>query len=104
MSASFFTMVKTYFHCCTTRCSWCYTTNPDEYSNPHHPSSTMNDGDKSPFSFDDLSIPSNQGTPIIWSSSSSSLDGFTPPYKRINARPTFKPYNISIIPTNYYSD
>ena len=99
MSASFFTMFKTYFHCCTTRCTWC--SKNDEYSNN---SSTPNDGDKSPFSFEDMSSPSNQGTPITWSSSSSSLDGFTPPYKRIIARPTFKPYNISIIPTNYYSD
>ena len=100
MSTSFFTVLKTYLHCCTTRCSWC--SKNDEYSN--NSSSTLGDGDKSPFSFEDLSSPSNQGTPITWSSSSSSLDGITPPYKRINARPTFKPYNISIIPTNYYSD
>ena len=100
MSTSFFTVLKTYLHCCTTRCSWC--SKNDEYSN--NSSSTLGGGDKSPFSFEDMSSPSNQGTPITWSSSSSSLDGFTPPYKKINVKPTFKPYNISIIPTNYYSD
>ena len=100
MSTPFFTILKTYFHCCTTRGSCCYTTKIDEYSNKP---STMNAGDKSPF-FEDLSSPSNQGTPITWSSSSSSLDGFTPPYKKPTVKPTFKSYNISIIPTNYYSD
>jgi hypothetical protein len=50
-------------------------------------------GDRSPYSFDDLTNPLS---PMTTSSSGSSIDSF---YKR----PKFKPY-VGIIPANYYSD
>jgi len=101
MSTSFFTMLKAYFQCCTNRCSCCFNNQNKEENEPSRDNITYNpSGDNSPFSFDDLSNPSTPGTPITWSSSSSSLDSYkNQPYKR----PQFKPY-IGIIPANYYSD
>lgn len=98
MSSSFFTMLKTYFQCCTKQCSCCFNTkNEVEHS---HDNIFSQYGENSPFSFDDISNPGTPGTPMTWSSSSSSLESYkNQPYKR----PQFKPC-ISIIPSNYYSD
>jgi len=98
MSSSFFTILKTYFKCCTNRCSCCFNTKKED--EPSHDDIYSQYGENSPFSFDDISNPGTPGTPMTWSSSSSSLESYkNQPYKR----PQFKPY-IGIIPSNYYSD
>ena len=100
MSSQFFTILKTYFQCCANRCSYCF--NKKEEDNPSYSShDILYKSHYSQFSFDDLSNPKTPGTPMSWSSSSSSLESYnnTQPYKR----PQFKPY-IGIIPANYYSD
>lgn len=103
MSNQFFTILETYFRCCTKRCSCCFNTkeknDPADSSYNIYPYN-MN-GENSPFSFDDISNPNTPNTSsITLSSSSSSLDSLKPPYKRYQQ---FRPY-MSIIPTNYYSD
>ncbi len=97
MSSQFFTMLKTYFQCCTNRCSCCFNKKKEDESS--HDDIYSQYGENSPFSFDDISNPGTPGTPMTWSSSSSSLESYKTPYKR----PQFKPY-IGIIPSNYYSD
>lgn len=112
MSNPLFTIIKSYFQCCTNRCSFCYN-NKDNDDKPQVLPSRIytynTNDDNSPLSsFDDVISPGTSGspgtpeTPMTWSSSSSSLESYKspyPPYKR----PQFKPF-ISIIPTNYYSD
>lgn len=95
MSNSFFTILQGYFRCCTERC----------YSNNNLNNADVGSSEGSiigivrDYSFDDLSSTTPK-TPISWSSSSSLED-----YKITHKRPCFnKPYNIGIIPTNYYSD
>lgn len=94
MASQFFTILKTYFNGCTTQCSCCF--NKKKEHEPSRDNSYSQYDEHSPFSFDDIS---NPGTPMTWSSSSSSLESYKTPYKR----PQFKPY-IGIIPSNYYSD
>lgn len=91
MSSSFFTILQSYFKCCTDRC----------YSNTNSGGGSGSVSDVSglvrDYSFDDVSSTTPK-TPISWSSSSSLED-----YKVAYIRPSFKPC-IGIIPTNYYSD
>lgn len=97
MSSSFFTILQSYFKCCTDRC----------YSNTNSGgggscgggggSGSDVSGLVRDYSFDDVSSTTPK-TPISWSSSSSLED-----YKVAYIRPSFKPC-IGIIPTNYYSD
>ena len=103
MSTPFFTMLKTYFHCCANRYSCCFNTN--DANEPHRDTKHNEHVDYNQFTFDDLS---NPNTPMTSSSSSSSLEDYkTPlypyPYPYPYKRPQFKPI-IGVIPTNYYSD
>lgn len=94
MTNPFFTIIEKYFECCTKRCTCCFNVKKEE-----HETTIIQSGDNTPFTFDDMSNPRTPGTPITWSSSSSSLESYNTPYKRYQ----FKPY-VGIIPTNYYSD
>ena len=100
MSDHFFTTFNNYFKCCWCRDGCCFTTkNADENSKSSSgfgrsgSDPSISAGDRSPYSFDDLSNPLS---PMTNSSSGSSIDSM---YKR----PKFKPY-VGIIPAHYYND
>jgi len=107
MSTPFFTMLKTYFHCCANRYSCCF--NSNDANEPQRDTTIHNEHvDYNQFTFDDLSNPNTPNTPMTSSSSSSSLEDYKThlypyPYPYPYKRPQFKPI-IGIIPTNYYSD
>ena len=101
-TCKFFTILKTYLHCCNTR---------EDLVAVHKKNDNCidnSDEDKSPI-FDSLS----SGTPKTWSSSSSSLSLNEDEYKQptmgvfnnnqLYKRGQFQPY-IGIIPAKYYSD
>ncbi len=93
---NFFTIFKNYFKLCFCR-DCCLSKDADERSADRYNSSdnsNMSAGDKSPYSFDDLSNPLSPS--MTNSSSGSSIDSF---YNR----PKFKPY-VGIIPANYYNE
>lgn len=100
MSQHFFTTFNDYFKCCLCRDSCCFTTKTtDENSKSSNgfgrsgSNTSINTGDGSPYSFDDLSNPLS---PMTTSSSDSSIDSL---YKRSK----FKPY-VGIIPAHYYHE
>jgi|688.fasta_scaffold2170958_2 hypothetical protein len=72
MSRNFFTIIKSYFRCCCCDKDK-KSESDDEASGDKYP---QNCGDRSPFSFDDLTSSANDsGTSSNWSSSST-LDGY----------------------------
>jgi len=94
---NFFTTLQNYFKCCfwcrSGGCCFAEKNVKDGENSSSSESVGLGIGDRSPYSFDDLSNPLS---PMSNSSSGSSIDSF---YKR----PKFKPY-VGIIPANYYSD